>query len=382
MSKPIHNSSGSSPSAGFTLVELMLAMALSLLLFALAFTLVQQLNNTADIVGSMSDVNENLRAAVNMMSRDLSQAGQNVPLDGIPLPYGGTATAINRPYPAGSTFPVPAAGQTLFMPVLTAGNGLGPTQGSGANAINTDVVTMIGVNQFSSFNQTPVTGSPTVSAGQATITVSTAAAGYVSPGQLIMLTNSNGSCLLAVSSVNTSTGVITFTHGDSTNDLLGINQFTGPTSGTINQLKTTGSGAWPAIMAYPITMVTYYLSSTTPQRNLMKLTSMGTAGCALVSCTQVVALGINVMQIFYNLSPPATLDGVTSDPTENPWPTASDPGNSPDNIRKVLLTMIAQTDHLNLGTGQWYSKEIKNAVTIQNLDYYNKYNLGSSMTQN
>ena len=379
MSKPTHNPSGPSLNTGFTLLELVVAMALSLLLFGLCLTLVQQLVNTADLVGSMSDVNENLRAAVNMVSRDLSTAGENIPRGGLPLPYGGTATAIKLPNPAyasGSTFHAPLSGATsLSWPVIYAGNAAGPTQPTqgGTNAISTDIVTIISVNQTSSFNQTAVTGSPTVSSTSATITVPTTAAGYVQAGQLIMLTNSNTSCLLTVSSVNTTTGVITFKNGD-TNDVLGVNQFSGPTIGTINQLETISSSTWPAITAYPISMVTYYLDTSTPRR-LMRLVTAGTGSTA-----QPVALGINVMTLQYSLYPFATLNGVTSDPTENPWPTTADTGNSPNDIRKVVLTMIAETDHQNHTNGQWYSKEIKNAVTVQNLDYTNKYNLGAKLT--
>lgn len=404
MSERSHSPSGPHSAAGFSLVELLTAMALSLLMFAMTFVLVQQLDNTADVVGSMSNVNQNMRAAVNMVSRDLSTAGENIPLGGIPLPYGGSATSIKRPYPSASTFPAPLSGSALYMPVLIAGNGLGPTQGSGANQISTDVVSMIGVNQSASFNQTVVSttspNQPTFSSTSATITVSTTAAGYVSPGQLVMLRNANASCLLAVSSVNTTTGVITFTHGDTTNDLLGVNQFptvsgttgaitSGPTNGTILQLETAtlNSGkttyAWPTTLtAYPISVVTYYVDSTTPERNLVKLTSMGTNACAAVSCTNVVALGIDVMQVFYSLSPPATLNGATSDPTENPWPTTTDTTNTPNDIRKVVLNVVGETNHKNFANSQWYSKQIRNAVTIQNLDFYNKYNLGSSMTQN
>jgi prepilin-type N-terminal cleavage/methylation domain-containing protein len=351
MSKPIHNPA--SPSAGFTLIELMVAMALSLLLLGMAFTVVQQLNTTADFVGSMSDVNENLRAALNMVSRDLQQSGQNIPVGGIPIPSGGSATPINRPGPGGLTFPA-----TGSIPVLTPGYALGPTQGSGTNAINTDIVTIITVNQTSPFNQTAVTANPTVSSSQATITVSSAAAGNVAPGQLIMLINANASCLLAVSSVNAATGVITFTNGDKTNDLLGLNQFSGPTSGTINQLQTSGSGTWPKILAYPVTMTTYYLDTSTPRR-LMKQVTMAPA--------QPVALGINVMTISYYCS-----SGTS--PTRNP--------GSPSSIQKVALTMIGEADHLNQGNGQWYSKSITNAVAIQNLDFHNKYSLHASMTQN
>jgi hypothetical protein len=404
MSERTHNASPPRPATGFSLVELLTAMALSLLMFGLTFTLVQQLDNTADLVTSMSDVNQNLRASVNMMSRDLSTAGENIPLGGIPLPYGGSATAIKRPYPSTSNFPTPLSGSSLYMPVLIAGNGLGPSQGSGSTAISTDVVSMIGVNQSSSFNQTAVNttspNQPTFSSTSATITVSATAAGYVSPGQLIMLRDANASCLLAISSANTTTGVITFTHGDTTNDLMGVNQFptvsgttgaitAGPTSGTILQLETatTNAGkttyAWPTTLtAYPISMVTYYLDSSTPEKNLTKLASMGSSGCASPSCTNVVAVGIDVLQVLYSLSPPATSGGVTSDPTENPWPTTTDTGNTPNDIRKVVLTVVGETNHKNFANSQWYSKEVKNAVTIQNLDYYNKYSLGSSMTQN
>ena len=34
---------------------------------------------------------------------------------------------------------------------------------------------------------------------------------------------------------------------------------------------------------------------------------------------------------------------------------------------------MGETNHKNFANSQWYSKGIKNAVTIQNLDYYNKY---------
>jgi prepilin-type N-terminal cleavage/methylation domain-containing protein len=376
MSKHIHNPSELSPTTGFTLTELMMAMALSLLLFALAFSVAQQLFNTADIVGSMSDVNQNLRAAVNMVSRDLAQAGQNIPLGGIPLPYGGSATGINRPGPVTQTFTT--SGSSLYLPVLTPGYGQGRAQGSGANVIDTDVVTIIGVNQFSGFNQTAVnttTSAPTIAAGAATITVSTTAAGYIVAGNLVMLTNANSSCLLAVSSVNTSTGVITFTHGDTTNDTLGVNQFptlsgsgaitAGPTSGTILQLETatTKSGtttySWPVVLtAYPITMTTYYLDTSNPGR-LMKQIIMATA--------QPVALGINVMTINY------TCSSGTS-PTRNP--------SSPSSVQKVAVTMIGETDHQNHANAQWYSRSVTNAVAVQNLDFYNKFNLNSNLTQN
>jgi hypothetical protein len=323
----------------------------------------------------MSDVNENLRAAVNMVSRDLSQAGQNIPVGGIPIPSSG-GTAINRPGPTGTpAFPT----STTNISAVTPGYQMGRTQGSGTYQYKTDIVTIIGVNQFSPFNQTAVNttspNQPTISSTSATITVSTTAAGNVSLGQLIMLTNINSSCLLAVSSVNTSTGVITFKNGDA-NDTLGVNQFptlsangtitAGPTSGTILQLETattngnTTTYTWPAALtAYPISMTTYYLDNTNPGGRLMKQIIMG--------APQPVALGINVMTIAY------TCSSGTS-PTRNP--------SSPNSIQKAAVTMIAETDHQNQINAQWYSKSITNAVAVQNLDFSNKYSLHASTTQN
>jgi hypothetical protein len=175
--------------------------------------------------------------------------------------------------------------------------------------------------------------------------------------------------------VNATTGVITFTHGDTTNDTLGVNQFptlsgtsgaitSGPTSGTILQLETattkngTTTYSWPSILtAYPISMVTYYLDNSNPGR-LMKQVIMAAA--------QPVALGINVMTITYTCASAA--------PTRNPA--------SPSSTQKVALTMIGETDHPNHASTQWYSRSITNAVAVQNLDFHNKYSLSANMTQN
>lgn len=409
MSKPLSNPSGPSPARGFSLIELLLAMALSLVVLALTFTLVQELQNTADLANTSADVNENLRAAVIMMTRDLSTAGENMPGGSIALPYTpgnpSPTPSITLPtpaYPAATPFPTPyPAGASLYWPVVAAGYAAGPTQGSGANAITTDIVTIIGVDQTSSFNNTAASA-PTLPAsptGSATITVSPTAAGYVTPGQLIKLTNTNGSCLLAVSTVNTTTGVITFAHGDA-HDYLGVNQFSilltsdtataGPSSGTMSQLQTatksptTGlySFSWPTTLtADPISMVTYYLDTATP-RNLQKLVTSPPA--TLPPVPQPVALGINVMQIRYVLTQTSALGviSLTIPAVGNPWPSVANPNYSPTYIRRAVLTMIGESDHQNHANKQWYSKEVVSSVAVQNLDYYNKYDTGSSMTPN
>jgi hypothetical protein len=65
------------------------------------------------------------------------------------------------------------------------------------------------------------------------------------PGQLIMLTNANSSCILTATEVNAAADVITFNYNDPNGeDALGLNQFPGgptnPSQG-IGQLQTPGT---------------------------------------------------------------------------------------------------------------------------------------------
>ena len=397
MSKSSLKSPEVRPPQGFTLVELMVAMGLSLLLLGIAFNLFDGLNNAADLAGAMADVNENLRAGTNMIARDLSTAGAEIPLGGFPLPTGGTpCKAIKIPLP--SWLPVrnfnPACSGN--MNVITPGSGFGPTTGSGGTAIPTDSITLITVNPNSQLDQfqlssiSPVTTSGAyccfpVGTTSVTITVNpgtnggnltAAGAAQVLPGQLIMLSNMNSSVLLAVSAVTATT--ITFTTGDATNDVLGLNQFpltaSSPTSGTIAKLQTKGTSPaanfYPATYAYHITMTTYYLDNVSRAPTWMLMKQVGT-GAPLTGSPAVqskppqpVAMGINVLQFSYSLWPAA----VPTDPTRafaSPY--------TPDTIRKANLWLIAKADHPTRKSGLYFTNSIATSVVAQNLAYFKKY---------
>src|ERR1039457_3393811 len=87
-------------SGGFTLVELIVAMSLTLILLAIAFNLLDQIYDVSDGAITVADMNQNLRVSLNLISRDLIVAGSEIPLGGINLPGGGTSTLIKRPVPA------------------------------------------------------------------------------------------------------------------------------------------------------------------------------------------------------------------------------------------------------------------------------------------
>ena len=52
----------------------------------------------------MSDANQNLRAAINLVARDLMQAGRGIPIGGVPIPSGAGSSAIIRPGPTGTSY--------------------------------------------------------------------------------------------------------------------------------------------------------------------------------------------------------------------------------------------------------------------------------------
>jgi hypothetical protein len=262
------------------------------------------------------------------------------------------------PGPGARTFN-PAAGG--YLAIITPGSGFGPTTGTGVPATPTDVITIITVNPISNLDQYPLTAI-TYTTTSATITVNAAtniASGVspVVPGQLIMLENSS-TCLLTATAVDTTPHTITFTHGDPA-DVLGLNQFpnppNGPTTGTIAQLPPVAAST----TAYHLNMITYYLDNSDLQVwKLMRLVGSGYAG---TGTAQPGALGINVLQFPFSLSPPAT----PTDPTR----TAA----APNTIRKVNLWMIAKADHRARMSQKYYSNSIATSVTIQNLAYFNKY---------
>src|SRR5208282_2039873 len=135
-----------------------------------------QLYNTTDLAGTMGDVNENLRAAANVITRDLSTCGWELGQSGIPIPYGGTATRIIMPGPPlNSLSPANATANDFpssqYLPILTPGPGYGQSTGSGGTLIPTDQITIITVNPL--ISTLSITTAPTITATAATVTTTT-----------------------------------------------------------------------------------------------------------------------------------------------------------------------------------------------------------------
>ena len=272
---------------GFSLIELLVAMAILLVVVSVATTAIIQAQHVSEAVALEANVQENLRAGMHFIVRDLTQAGEGIPAAGISVPNtaAGVSYIVRPGTPAASIFKsqsVPAVTYTSLPPVIP-GSQLGSvvtTQNASSKAIltggfNTDIITIlyedntvvssVGGAAAPLLTATPVNqpvGPPicngTITANGSSLTMDpncfTLPGGPtpIAVGNLILFHNINGTALEYVTSIAGNT--INFAAGDPAN----LNQ-TGLPNGTVSNLSVA---ATPTTISR-VYMVTYYLDVVT-----------------------------------------------------------------------------------------------------------------------
>jgi len=381
--------------AGFTLVEMMIAMAVTLVLLYAAVTAFRDATNSNQVVTQAADMTENFRAGLNVIELDLQQAGTGIPLGGINIPYtsNGSTTSpcsttlpINRPKLGGMTT-FPPCNSTL--PAVEPGNMLGPpitapdaTAGTAVNPNSiTDEITMLMADNTLGLDSKPVnqpaTANPpnpgcpggslkltgttlTVTFDSTCVNLNPSTSGItVSPGDLIMFSNTLGNTILTVTSV--AGQVLTFASGDA----FALNGRT-ETSGTIQQLETGGSSCgggsacFPPTLATRIWMISYYLDNTTspPFVRLIRQINM--------NAPSPVGETLENLQFTYNF-----VDGVTNPSNQATVPT----GNSESQIRSVNVYLAARSGYqVHAGDQTLFARtNLQTQVSLRSLAYVNRY---------
>jgi len=381
--------------AGFTLVEMMIAMAVTLILLYAAVSTFRDATNSNQVVTQAADMTENFRAGLNAIELDLQQAGTGVPVGGIRIPYTsngsttspcGTTQPINRPK-LGATTTFPPCNSTL--PAVEPGNMLGPaitapdaTSGTPTNPGSiTDEITMLFADNTLGLDNKPVNQpatatppSPGCPGGSLKLVGSTLTATFdstcvnlnpstsgitISPGDLIMFSNTLGNAILTVT--NVSGQVLTFSAGDAFN----LNGRT-ETSGTMQQLETGGASCgggaacFPPTLATRIWMVSYYLDNVTspPFVRLIRQVNMNPAA--------PVGETLENLQFTYNF-----VDGVTNPSNQATVPT----GNSESQIRSVNVYLAARSGYqVHAGNQTLFARtNLQTQVSLRSLAYVNRY---------
>ncbi len=387
------NNSQKQRTAGFSLLELMVAMALGLLLLGAATQLFKSSMTTTSLVSNRSEMQQNVRVALDLVSKDISMAGAGLPTGGVQLPTGNGSVASrigcnqagkcylsNSNYVNGTvgTAPVVTLNNYLLGIIPGSQNGMeagGPTAvaATGGTGIKPDSITLTYVDFAPQFNKfkgkfLDVNGSGLVLSPPvpypATLPFATAVGTGIQVGDLLLVTTAGGSAVGEVTAVApylTTGATVTFANLDPLN----INQ-SGAASGNMKGIVTLGSypppyvtGVDPQITVQRILVITYFVE--VPANGTPRLMRQINSQIA-----QPVADNIIDLQFSYDLCNTGFVGGTCA--------TTVDPIailQSPAVINKVSVQIMGQSLVTNGKDSQ--SLQLSSAVSARNLTFKDRY---------
>ncbi len=337
-----------SSEAGFSLIELMVSLGLTLVVLAGSFRAMDDARKASEAASMLADGSQNLRMAVTLITRDVIQTGRELPSGGIPIPRGSGVAQIRRPGPPGAVLTFPSTWTTL--PSICPGSSLGPT----VNGVATDIVTVEYADATLALNAYPLT-SILSDGSRMTVdsrTVITDALTGLRAGDLIMFTNALGNAIQTVTSI---TGQNVFFASGSADDTFGFNQ-RNATSGSIMQIRS--GTTFPTTSATRVTMVTYNLDTTTAagQVRLMRTERF--------LAPRLVAMGIENLQLTYDI-----VDGTTNPTNQVDAVTP----NSPSQIRKLNLFVSRRSEETFTQSRQRMRSSIATQVSLRSMSFMDRY---------
>ena len=365
--------------AGFTLVEVMITLGLTLLIMAGTLGAMNDALRANDVAQLTTSMNQGLRTAIDIMVRDLLQVGQGLPSGRtIDIANGAGATAIRIPGPPGTTRTL--ASDATEITAVIPGTGLGPT----INGVATDVVTVIladgaFLSTISDYdvNLTKLCASPASMTVDPAVDISNGGADDLHPGDLIMLMKGSSTALVQITGVD-GNQTATFAADDSLN----LNQ-TAAANGTLSALigvapaDTCTATTFQPSTATRIRMITYYIDAVTdPTRpRLVRRINNGSATTYDNSSGTALAFDVENLQVSYDL-----VDGVNN-PAEVKF-TADDLAGtgrcdpnpcSPNQIRKINITLSGRSRTPVRQTRQYLRNTLTTQVSLRSMSFIDRY---------
>jgi prepilin-type N-terminal cleavage/methylation domain-containing protein len=380
-----HLSRDASREQGFSLAELLVSVAISTIILGTTIAAMLNAVRANDTAVLVTGMNNNLRTAMDLVTRDLLQVGQGLPTGRIvDIPNGPGATAVRRPGPPGTN--LTWALGTASLSAVTPGPGLGPV----VNNVATDLITTLAVD--SAFERVPVTriqnttatirGCPcptSVPAGPGA-NLTNGDADDINVGDLIMFTKGAVTTLVQVTGVNAQ--ILTFAPGDSLNlnQNLAFNPPNGAT-GTMAEVIGTAPANLPngtenvdSVAAYRVRMITYYVDATTDPARPRLVRRMGNGDPMVYNNNlgTAVAFDVEGFTISYDLA-----DGVN-----NPADLRFEPQDlddcdpapcSPNSIRKVNAVLAGRSRRQLNNTGLFFRNSLSSQVSLRSLAFVDRY---------
>jgi Tfp pilus assembly protein PilW len=228
---------------GLSLMEALVAMLVASIVLAAGSSLLIKALQITDLVTVRSEMQQDGRAAINSILKDLSLSGTGMPVGGVQLPTGANSTKSLLACAGGvcflknHTFP----GNHMY-PVLPDPNDGNVQQGTPDALTTVYIDRTLNLGTASSIN---ASGSQIDLANVAGVNI----------GDLIILSNVHGSAIGMVTNVLTASNSLVFANSDPLN----INQ-PSAASGNIAALQDPGPGnKYPPTTAARILVISYYL---------------------------------------------------------------------------------------------------------------------------
>jgi len=349
---------------GFTLLELMVAISLGLIVMAALAGLFKAGMNSAMLLTQRAETQQNMRAAIDLMVKDISMAGAGLPSGGIQLPTGPNSSA--------SLIGCDQAG-TCHLPANTYPNsnymfGVIPGYSNGVEAnavvvaapppaINDSITSIYCDYNFPLWeydvtfpvpgNGSSITLTPDAAYIPAPLPI--AAAGGIQVGDLIMLSNNVGTAVGEV------TGMTPTSIQFADLDPLNFNQ---SGAGT-NNISAISNGA--NTIAYRLFAVSYYL--TVPGNGQTPRLMRQVNGLSPVP----VADDIINLQFSYDIYDATAIPPALHANEPNPIGA----GDSPNLMQKINLVIMAQS-MLNHGNKS-QNLYLATSVSARNMAFRNRY---------
>ncbi len=364
---------------GFSLVEMLIAMAVGLIVLSATMQLFKNGMDATRLVSQSSEMQQSVRATVNLIAKDVSMAGSGLPSGGLSLPYGAGSVAskfavdasgtwlANNTYPTGVISGAPVSN---FMYGIIPGPANGTEGGPVALAATgkiPDAITTIYADYAFPLNQYTATFPAANPNGDVVNFAPPAAppAGFpaiqsatgLQVGDLILLGNNTGNAVGEITGITPvgATTNVTFAN----NDPLKMNQ-SGAANGNIKSIM--GGVGVGATVATRIWAVTYFIeipaAATAQPPRLMRQ----------VNGQKPVPVADNIIDLAVTYD---VCDG-TNGPGCAGVKDLLGAGFSPNQVHKVNIQVMAQT--LVSYGNQSRSTVLATSVSTRSLSFTDRYN--------
>jgi type II secretory pathway pseudopilin PulG len=376
---------------GFTLIELLVASSLGIMVILAMTSLFKMGMDATYTVTQRAEVQQNMRAAIELMSEDLSHAGAGLPSGGIQLVTGGSVSKYGCDqsgtcYVTSHSYPTNAStGVANYMYGIIPGYGNGVQNGTVITATagqRNDSFTSIytdynfpltnftfaitsGTTATATLVGTPTAGLPTNILAPGGLNVGDILLFLVSVSGTATTNPNDGSSMVQTASVVaeitgiTGTGPWTLTFN--TGDALNLNQ-TGSTSNNLSSVSTAMAGATAQMSVSRLNVVTYFIQvpaagGTNQTPRLMRQVN----GLTPVP----VADNIINLQFSYDVINASTgyLSANLSDPIGS--------GQSPNMIQKINIWIMGQS--LLQNSKKTQSMYLITSVAARDMSFCNSY---------